>query len=254
MNHLIISTERDRLYLVGRIHTDPTRPALVAMSGIWAPADQLHELVDWFPEASVLVAPLPGMGGSKTREFHVPTFTHSLEATLEALLPNRRVVLVGGSTGCLVTLGVRSSQVVRQVAVEPFFRTAPLWPFNETARRMLSQEPDRKGAQIAAWELFGLKGDDVVDRDYRALLDGLTVPLDVLVGEAPLEPARMREAWPSLTSAEDRAMLAARPGVTIHVGGPDSGHQVAYEGEGRVQFRRILADALAAAASRRSDG
>ena len=248
MNHLIISTEKDQLYVVGRIHTDPERPALLAMGGIWAPNDNLHELVDWFPDATVLVAPLPGMGGSVTRNFHIPTFTQSVEAAIATLLPGRRVVLLGTSTGCLVTAGVRSPQVVRHVLVEPFFRTEPLWPFTRIARKMLAAEPDRKGAYIAAWNIFGVDLERSVDRDYRGLLEGLTAPVDVLVGEAALEPERERGTAPSLTSAEDRALLAALPRATIHVGPPDSGHLVAVEGVGKAQFRKILDDALAAAA------
>ena len=35
----------------------------MAMGGIWTPDDFLHDLVDAFPDVSVLIAPLPGMGG-----------------------------------------------------------------------------------------------------------------------------------------------------------------------------------------------
>ena len=62
MNHLIIETSHGPLYLVGRVHLDNSRPALFAIGGIWPPENFLHELIEWFPGASVLVAPLPGMG------------------------------------------------------------------------------------------------------------------------------------------------------------------------------------------------
>lgn len=247
MNHLIVSTTHGPLYLVGRLHTDATRPALVAMGGIWTPNDYFHELADWFPGVSVVVAPLPGMGGSMTVNFKPQTASLMLEEMIGSLLADRRVVLLGASTGCLATLGVQAPQVVRQVAVEPFFRTAPLWPFHQTARAMLAAEPEKVAAAVAAREIFGLEADRVDDRDYRGLLDRLKVPLDAIVGAEPLEPERECDIWPSLTSTEDRAALAAHPHVTLRDGPPNSGHYISASAEGRTLIRDVVHQALRAA-------
>lgn len=248
MNHLIVSTRHGPLYVVGRLHTDADRPALVAMGGIWTPDDYFHELVEWFPGANVLVAPLPGMGGSATFNFKPRTASLMLEEMISALLTDRRVVVLGASTGCLATLGVQAPQVVRQVAVEPFFRTAPLWPFHRTARDMLAREPGKPAAALAAREIFGLEADRVEDQDYRGLLDGLKTPLDVIVAADPLEPERPLDRWPSLTSAEDRARLAAHSLVTMHDGPPNSGHYISASDDGQALIRRIVHQALRMAA------
>lgn len=247
MNHLIVSTDLGPLYFVGRIHTDVRRPVLFAMGGIWTPDDNLHEVVDWFQGASVIVAPLPGMGSTYTKTFEIAVATQVADAALETLVPGRKVVAFGVSTGCLVTLGLRSPLVTRHVALEPFFRTAPIWPFLYGAREMLRAEPDRLGAQQAAWEIFGLKDSTVTDRDYRHLLRDLQAPTDVIVGREPLEPQRSCEGWPSLTSAEDRAAMAAHPLVTVHEGPPGSGHYLQGTPEGEAQVKAVLLQALRAA-------
>ena len=45
MNHLLIQTEGGPLGIVGRIHTDLTKPALLVVSGSFPPKDFLHDLV-----------------------------------------------------------------------------------------------------------------------------------------------------------------------------------------------------------------
>ncbi|HEY3950023.1 alpha/beta fold hydrolase [Phenylobacterium sp.] len=247
MNHLILSTEHGPLYFVGRVHTDEKRPVLFVMGGIWTPDDNLHEVVDWFAGATVIVAPLPGMGSTFTNSFDIANSIRTVDAAIPALVPNRKVVAFGVSTGCLVTLGLRCPQIVRQVALEPFFRTAPLWPFLNSARAMLAAAPERKGAFQAAWEIFGLKDDAVTDRDHRHLLRDLTVPMDAIMGREPLEPERSFDGWPSLTSAEDRAAMAQNPLVTQHDGPPGSGHYLQGWPEGQALIKDVLHKALKAA-------
>jgi hypothetical protein len=92
MDRLIIQTGFGPLYLTGRIHTDVRRPALLAMGGIWTPDDFLHELAETFPDHSVVIAPLPGMGGSLTRTFEVASLTRSLDEAIGWLFRDLRVV------------------------------------------------------------------------------------------------------------------------------------------------------------------
>lgn len=244
MNHLIVSTDHGPLYFVGRIHTDLSRPVLFVMGGIWTPDDHLHEVVDWFPGASVIVAPLPGMGSTYTLTFDVANGAKTVEQALATLVPGRKVVTFGVSTGCLITLAQRAPQVVGHVALEPFFRTGPLWPFLHSARQMLDAAPERVGAAQAAWEIFGLKDASVTDRDYRHLAHEVTAPVDAILGAEPLEPKRHMQGWPSLTSAEDRALMAANPHFTLHDGPPGSGHYLQGAPGGEQLVRNVLYQAL----------
>jgi hypothetical protein len=249
MDRLIVQTSCGALYLGGRLHADPATPALVAMGGIWTPRDFLHDLVDAFPDVSVIIVPLPGMGGSLTRTFDIATVTRSLDEGLAGLFRETPLVTYGVSTGCLVTLGLRSPRIARQVALEPFFRTAPLWPFHRTARDFLASEPANRGARVAAEQIFGLpETGAVVDRDYRTLLQGLRAPVDVILGDAPLEPVRPLEHLPSLCSHEDRAALAAHPLVTVHPGPPGSGHDLGATPDGAQLVLAVLRQALDAVA------
>lgn len=250
MDRLIVHTSCGPIYLAGRLHMDPATPALVAMGSIWTPNDFMHELAAAFPDVSMIIAPLPGMGGSTTRTFEIATITRALDEAIAKLFPETPVVAYGVSTGSLVTLGLKAPAIRRQVALEPFFRTAPLWAFHKTARAFLANEPDRRGAEMAMEQIFGLTDGGVVDRDYRHLLQGLKAPLDVILADEPLEPERPFEVLPSLTSCEDRAALAAHPGVTLHPGPPGSGHALGVTPTGaavvQAVLRRVL-DTVAAA-------
>ena len=249
MDRLIVHTSYGPIYLAGRLYMDPAMPALVAMGGIWTPDDFLHELAAAFPNVSVIIAPLPGMGGSLTRTFDIATLTRALDEAIASLFPETAVVAYGVSTGSLVTLGLRGAAVRRQVALEPFFRTAPLWAFHETARPFLASEPNKWGAQLAAEQIFGLTEAGVIDRDYRHLLDGLKTPLDVILADQPLEPVRPIQGLPSLTSREDRAALGAHPCVTLHPGPPGSGHDLGATAPGAAIVQAVLRRALDAVAT-----
>jgi hypothetical protein len=252
MNHLIITTASGPLYLVGQIHTNKLHPVLLAMGGVWTPDNFLHELVDDFPGASVVVAPFPGMGGSLTGTFDIPTISRMVDEAIGTLFHGRAVVTYGVSTGCLVTLGLRSPEIFRHVAAEPFFRTTPLWPLKKTMRDFLLAAPDKAGGALAAKALFGYTpppAESQVDRDYRYVRDEISTPVDVILGDQRLEPDREMKGWPSFTSAEDRASLAANPLVTLHHGPPGSGHWVDESPAGKALVKRTLGQALLAAAA-----
>jgi hypothetical protein len=244
MKHLIIQCDEGPVYLAGRLHTDASRPALVAVGGAWGLDDDLHFLIDAFPGASVLVAPFPGMGESRTRRFDVATMSRIFDEAIGHLFPETPVVTFGASAGSLVTLGLRSPRIVRHVALEPFFRTAPLWPLLKFARTTLAPDPQNAAAAAAAEALFGFTADAVMDRDYRRLLDGLQVPTDVILADLPLEPERELSGWPSLTGAEDRAGLEAHPRVTVHAGPPGSGHGLSATPGGAAAIRAVVGSAL----------
>jgi hypothetical protein len=88
----------------------------------------------------------------------------------------------------------------------------------------------------------------VENRDYRHLLDEITVPTDVIVGQLPLLPRRSTEIWPSFTSADDRAALAANPLVTLHEGPAGTGHSYGSVPPHDARVKKLLHAALRDAA------
>jgi hypothetical protein len=240
VNKLVIATGHGSVYVVGRIWPDPGRPALLAVSGAWPPTDFLHELVDWFPQITVLVAPIPGMDSTPTSDFDLARVSRAFDAAIAKLLPGCPIVALGASAGALVTLNLQSSGVVRHVVHEPFFRTAPLWPVADSIRREPEKYFGHPGNALAAWEIFGVSAQESADRDYRSTLETLNCPVDVILADLPLEPTRQIVGWPSLTSAEDRARLAAHPLVTVHNGPAGSGHVLLATSEGLKQIRDLL--------------
>ena len=227
------------------------------MGGAWTPDDFLHEVVDWFPGASVVVAPFPGMGGSLTATFDIKTLSLMVDEVIATaawpagVLPGL-IVTYGVSTGCLVTLGLRAPGIVRHVALQTSAAAArAIWPLHKTISDFIAAAPHLVGGAKAAEALFGYTpapNEKVVDRDYRHVLAGLSVPTDVIVGQVPLEPVRAISRLPSFTSVEDREALAGNPFVTIHNGPPGSGHQVNDTPEGEAQVHGLLRRALLGAA------
>ena len=225
MDHISIQTPGGPLSFVGRIHTDHARPSLVAVRGSFPPPGQLLDLPVRFAGVNVLVVTLPGMAGSFWADRpSVEGLTRGLEDAVSRLLPQAPLVVFGTSTGNLLSLGLRLPNIRRRVAVEPFFRTAHLWPLIANSRERLKMNPGFEVMARFFWEVFGFAPDRIEDRDYAHLLGNITQPTDVVVGGMPLHPVRKVDTWPSFTSAEDRARLAANPWVTLHEGGPDDGH------------------------------
>lgn len=240
---LNVRTARGQIHLVGHLQLQVQRPTLFVMGGM-GPIDYLHVLVDWFPGASVLIAPFPGMSGSTTTDRDVRNFAAAVDDTIAAVSPDRPVVMFGTSAGCLPTLGARSPQIVHRVALEPFLHTAPLWPLHDAVRRNWSAGVKDADGEATADKIFGLSTTGVVDRDYSWVLDGLTPPLDVILAAQPLEPKRPVTELPSLTSADDRRTFAALAGVTSHDGPPGSGHHIMGSQAGSALVREILLKAL----------
>ena len=96
------------------------------------------------------------------------------------------------SVGALVALAMRSQHAGHLVLVEPPLRTGRVWPFRKLA---LTPPP---GAEAFLWNVLGVSQTAQEDRDYSALLDGLTCPALALVGAEPLLPERPFTIMPSL--------------------------------------------------------
>lgn len=244
MKYLLIETSRSRVGFVGRLSTRRDRPLLLAVSGVFPPTDYKHELIDTFPDTDVLVSPLPGMETAVAMGITLEAMSAAYDEALALLAPGRSVVAYGISTGALVTLGLRSSHIVRHVAQEPFFSTADLWPFIDNEQERLRNRSESR--ELAAFHrtLFGIEVDRVENRDYGHLLDNIPTPLDVIVGQLPLLPRRNLPTWPSFTKAEHLARLRTMPGVAIHIGPEGSGHHVEAGEQGVALVQRVLRAAL----------
>ena len=225
MDSLIFQTDSCSIGLVGRIHADRARPALLIVGGSFPPKGFMHEYVEAFRGTSVLVANLPGINTEWTSP-SVEEMRRSFDQLLADLLPGRPTVVCGVSTGCLVSLGLRSPTIRAQVAVEPFLSTAQLWPFIAHARERLAANPNHAALADYLSKLFGVASDRVEDRDYRSLLRDLQVKTEVLVGELALLPERPVPQWPSFTSETERTYWRNHPLATLHVGPPGSGHRL----------------------------
>lgn len=248
MDLLTVPTSAGVYGLVGRRSVDRRRPCLLALGGAFAPKDYLHDLVDHFPEANVIVATMPGMwvpwsGAS------VPQLIQGLQEVADWAFGDLPVVTFGASTGALATLGLKGPNIRRHVALEPFLQTAPLWPFIRDARRRLVKYADEPALVHYLWTIFGVTATTVENRDYRFLAEGLAAPTDIIVATLPLAPERPMPIWPSFTSEEDRAAFARDPRVTFHHGPPNTGHNLgSVPGPGVDLVRSVLAAALAEAA------
>jgi pimeloyl-ACP methyl ester carboxylesterase len=249
MEHLLIQTSGGPLGFVGRLHTDQVRPSLLVVTGSFPPDGYLHGLVSDFPGANVLIANMPGM--SKVfwaDEPSVTGITKGLEDALRLLLPDMPIVAFGSSTGNILSLGLRLPNICHRVADEPFFQTEDLWPFIANSRERMRLNPSAAHMARYFWEYFGIGPDRLENRDYRYLLDNITVPTDVVVGQSALLPVRGLPIWPSFTSTQDRAKLAENPLVTLHQGPAGSGHSYGSKPEGSDLLKRLLHAALLKAA------
>lgn len=244
MDAIEFQTSAGRFALVGRLRLEAGRPAVVAINGSFPNKDYLHDLVDEFPDASVFVAYLPGMWGTRWEGAALDDLAAAFNGVLDRLVGDAPIVLMAASTGNLLGFALERPTVVRRIAVEPFFQTRDLWPFIDFAQNYMSRRPQEDSTRAYLWDLFGIGPDRVENRDYRHLLQRIRTPTDVLVGQLPLLPRRDMRGWPSLTPVEDRAALAALPAVTLQEGVPGTGHGVNVTGPGAALVKDLIRQAL----------
>jgi hypothetical protein len=248
LDFLTLQTKAGPLGAVGRVYTDRTKPALLAVNGAFPSEKHRHDLVEHFAGVSVLVINLPGMEGVPWANPTVAELTEGLEMAVRRLLGDAPIVAFGASTSSLLTLGLRLPNIRRNVLLEPFFQTQDLWPFIAHARMLLASKPRDRTLARFFWEAFGIGPDRLENRDYRHLLANITVPTDVVMGGCALLPERELDIWPSFTAADERAALRANPLVLMHEGPPDTGHGFGSDGSSDLYMKRVLHNALREAA------
>ncbi|MGH6909190.1 MAG: hypothetical protein ACREE0_13845 [Phenylobacterium sp.] len=247
MDYLSILTSGGHIGFRGRIHADYPRPTLLMVAGAFPRPDQHQEIIDWFREANVLVARLPGMGVPSS-DADARGVTVGLEEAVRVLLGDRPLVVCGGSASGLVTIPMRGN-IHRKIILDPFLRTEGLWPLLKFSRKLLEQSPDNQYLRRYLWTMFGFGPDAVENRDYRDIVDAIDVPTDVLVGEVALQPERALVDFPSLTSVDDRALLAAHPLVTMHKTPAGVGHDLWSDKEASRTIRELMSAALQSSAA-----
>jgi hypothetical protein len=224
---------------------DRSGPAILCVRGVWAPISYLVELFEHFPAADMVIGDLPGMWTPMAPVSTPETFARAYDEVIAELLPGREILALGVSTGALVTLGLNRAEVRGHVLMEPFLRTANLWPLISDMRRRIQKFPQKPTLKTYIWELFGYSLDAVEERDFHHLLEGLRVPVRAVYGDLPLLPPRDLPRWPSLADEDTRAALAALPGAKAYGGPPRSGHHVTADDAGWSVLLEALRDGLA---------
>lgn len=213
-----------RLWLTRQAGGAP-RPLVFAMPGVLSAENDLVKLVaNLGILADGCVLRPPHDFGGDFRPASLAQISAAVGEVLETRFADRRVVLLGASTGAVIALGVRAANLARVVAVEPPLVTGGLWPVLEQLGDYIGKvsDPAARGFIEAA---FGVRPDGAAPRDHSAVLDGLQVPVDVMLAGEPLMPQRQVARFPSLLGEAERRRLSETPGVRLHlVAG--SGHNV----------------------------
>lgn len=186
-------------------------PLWLLIAGLGTPPSVLS----LFPENAPLAQfGLPAFGGPTFANYAAETISDAFDQALSARFPGRDVSILGLSYGAVIALGMKSRQVSRLVAVEPFLSSDRPALADMIRNGML---PKRADLQAFFADGFGYQASGVTPRTYgiatRAALhvvagNGIAVP-----GDASL---------PSLCTAEDRAELEAHgASITLATGRHD---------------------------------
>ncbi len=195
----------------------PLRPIVVGIQGTLASHDEMTALLGGLSIfADGYFLRLPGGGAAPLASFALRDIAGAVGEAIETAFPDRPVVLIGVSAGAVVALGVRARNLARVVAVEPPLSTGEAWPVHAPLRAHLASNADPAGVALVR-EAFGVTVQGVEDRDHGWVLEGLAVPVDVVLGAEPLEPRRTVPRFPSLLGEAQRRRLAATPGVRLHL-------------------------------------
>ena len=222
------------------------RPLLLALPGLFAGPNDLARLAEAVAKvADAAHLRLEDLPPAVLEQASPAAFARFVDELIEQLFADRPVVVAGASIGATVALGVRAAAVRRIVAIEPILATAALWPLAEPLRKHLRGRPDDRRTRELFWRLLGVSLDAVEARDHRKVLDGLTVPIDVvLAGEALGEP-RPVTSFPSLVAPAEQAWFAALPLARLHRA-PGTNHNV------QVQAAKLVQEVVVEACRRAS--
>lgn len=166
----------------------------------------LHELL---PEASVLVAQLPGNFCPALAETSVEGFAFAFDHVIATAFPGRKIVILGDSLGGLVALAVAGD--VTRLVLDPPLKLSADWPIMPRLRERFVAEPAHRDFLS---NVFGVTERGIEERDYTALLGR---PARVLIGEVTTE--RPDEAFfvPSVVLQPERDLLSRHGEIRLSV-------------------------------------
>ncbi|CAN7555103.1 alpha/beta hydrolase [Phenylobacterium sp. LjRoot225] len=217
------------------------KPLVLAITGAFAGPDDLSRLPEVMsPMAEAAVLHIPGIGAPLLSDPSIEGFSSAVGELIDQLFADRRVVVLGVSIGAVAALGVRARSVRRIVAVEPLLATAALWPMADSLRAHLAGLPADSPIHPLFAQLFGVSREAIAPRLYHQVLDGLAVPVDVVLASEPLHPRRPVARMPSLVDAPERALLASLPRVRMHLA-RGAGHNV--QGQASKTLKELLFEA-----------
>ena len=226
---------------------DSTRPMVFAIPGILSTMADIVALGESLGLlGDMCLMRLPSHRDAPLSSCALPDLAALVGELLETRFAGRPVVALGVSSGAVIALGVRAANLARIVAVEPPLATAGLWPVFGPLADYLRREQDPVAAAFIL-EAFGVSETGVVGRDHRAVLDGLAVPVDVVLGETALQPQRDLPRFPSLVDAPERRLLAGLPAVRLHIA-PAAGHNAL--GQAPQAVKSVVFEACRRAAAR----
>jgi pimeloyl-ACP methyl ester carboxylesterase len=206
------------------------RPLVVGLAGAFAiPRGPLFQLARALaPEADIVSGHLPGNHCPPLISASVGIYAAAYSHALNEAFPHRRLIACGLSIGGLVALALRVPAVRRALIVEPPLVMSKLWPLWPTLRERLAREPGNADLAAFVRNVFGVDATSIEERRYEHLLQGISVPTQVQVGDRPLFPKQPFTALPSLVDEPERALMAAHPSIELTVV-PGCGHNVPQE-------------------------
>jgi hypothetical protein len=201
------------------------RPLLFAIPGVLSSLDPIvGQGLALGMLAEICILQLPVSRANAVASCRLADLSAMVGEILETDFAERQVALLGVSSGAVIALGVRARNLARIIAIEPPLATQMLWPLVNTLPDHLRRENDPV-ANAFSLEALGIGPDGASPRDHSGVLQGLRVPVDVLLGSDPFMPPRALQRLPSLVGEAERRRLAATPGVRLHVAA-DAGHNV----------------------------
>jgi hypothetical protein len=205
------------------------RPTLLVITGALARVTVMGHFAGVFPDLDVLRMHLPGNHSPRLADGSIGTITAALNDALRQVV-DAPLAIIGLSAGGVVALGARHPQLCGLLLLDPPIRATEAWPLQRS--ELIAQDP----------VLFAALNDG----DFSPLIDELTAPAEVMVGEEPLLPRRPFVTPPSLVDEETRHRLAAHALVTLNVT-PGAGHLVQDNGPAFAAAVGRLVDRLRAA-------
>lgn len=195
----------------------PNQTIVLAIPGSLAPMEDIATLGESLGLLGALyIMGLPTAAGVQFPAGIMAATSRMVDELAQTTFAGRRMVVMGVSIGAVAAMGVRAANIERVVAVEPPLVTGKLWPLIGPLRSFLERTQVVEAAAFA-FEAYGMDLARAESRDYRGVLEGLTRPTDVVVGEIPLAPERTEPRIPSFVDLEERRLLGGHVGVRLHV-------------------------------------